>query len=209
MNVRIQYQTTFAAGVSFEGTLIMNNYNLRVWLNTNTDDPANHNIAFERLKYFIAELDSNIFINDDEVEICEKYLNAGLRITTLPGDPVDQIIGIMLFYKLNAIMEDRVSVLETELSSTMSDGITYMHCENEQIDLETIPEWWITPDLVHHDFATNDSVLTIHRSSAWRDLDLGWPATEDTSEATEDDAESGNTVVFADFNRTDKTDETI
>ena len=204
MNVRIQYQTNFTAGVSFEGTLIMNNYNLRVWLNTNTDDPANHNIAFERLKYFIAELDSNIFINDDDVETGEKYLNAGLRITTLPGDPVDQIIGIMLFYKLNAIMEDRVSVLETELSSTMSDGITYMHCENEQIDLDTIPEWWTTPDLVHHDFATSDSVLTIHNGSAWRDLDLAWPAIEDVSEDGEAD-EAGNTVVFADFNRTDET----
>jgi hypothetical protein len=34
----------------------------------------------------------------------------GINVTTLPEEPVDQIIGMMLYYKLNAIMEGRMIV---------------------------------------------------------------------------------------------------
>lgn len=199
MNVRIQYTTNFNAGVSYQGELIMNSYNVRVWLNTNTNDSESHNIAFERLKYFLAEMDSGVFIDEDEVELAKRYLAAGMKVTTLPGDPVDQVIGIMLFYKLNAIMEDRISVLETEISSTISDGVTYMHCESENVDIE-LPAWWLAPDLVHCDIDMSDAenVVNLHRVGAWRDIKLAWPDSKETENIVSAD---NNTVVFANFSK--------
>ena len=195
MNVRLQYTMNFTAGVHYHERMVMNNYMLKVFMITNTTVAENTTIAFERLKYFIAELDSTVFVNSEEQQACQQYVNAGIKITTLPVDPVDQIIGVMLFHKLNAIMEDRIIMVETELSSVLGDSMVYIHSENETAENLVIPEWWMTPDLVHcdTDLIDNDKVLAIHQAGAWRELDLGW------IDAVQSD-QTGN-IVFADFKR--------
>ena len=120
MNVRLKHDMHFTAGVYYNGEMRMNNYNLRLWMITNTYDASSHNISFDRVKYFIyTEMDSTIFINGDDEEQCQQLVDAGLNITTLPGEPVDQLVGLMLYYKLNAIAETRMTIVETELSSVM------------------------------------------------------------------------------------------
>ena len=195
MNVRLQYTMNFTAGVHYHEQMVMNNYMLKVFMITNTAVAENTTIAFERLKYFIAELDSTVFVNSEEQLACQQYVDAGIKITTLPVDPVDQIIGVMLFHKLNAIMEDRIIMVETELSSVLGDNMVYIHSENETADNLVIPEWWLTPDLVHcdTDLIDNDKVLAIHQAGAWRELDLGWIDTVQPDQ-------TGN-IVFADFKR--------
>ena len=195
MNVRLQYTMNFTAGVHYHERMVMNNYMLKVFMITNTTVAENTTIAFERLKYFIAELDSTVFVNSEEQLACQQYVNAGIKITTLPVDPVDQIIGVMLFHKLNAIMEDRIIMVETELSSVLGDSMVYIHSENETAENLVIPEWWMTPDLVHcdTDLIDNDKVLAIHQAGAWRELDLGWIDTVQSDQ-------TGN-IVFADFKR--------
>ena len=201
MNVRLKNDLVFQAGVYYNGELRMNNYNLRLWMITNTHEPSSHNIAFDRIKYFVySTLDSTIFINGDDEEQCQQLVNAGLKITTMPGEPVDQLIGIMLYYKLTAITEGRMNIVETELSSIMGDNMTYLHSESENPEDVICPAWWASPDLIHYntDLVDSDKVVTMHQVSIWRDLDLAWP--------DEDVIESGNTVVFADFKRSDDTE---
>jgi len=196
MNVRLQYTMHFTAGVHYGGQLIMNNYKLTVYMMTNVRESELTNIAFERLKYFITEeIDSTIFINNENHEACSLYAAAGINITTLPKDPVDQIVGVMLFHKLNAIMEDRISVLETEVSSHLGDNMVYLHSENENTQDINIPGWWHTADLNHCDreFDNGDNLFAIpYSGSSWHDLDMAWP--------NETPVETGN-VVFADFKR--------
>jgi hypothetical protein len=200
VNVRLQYTIPFTAAVHYQDRLIMNTYQLRTYMVTNTADAENHNIAFERLKYFITEeMDSTVFINSEHVDACKLYLAAGMKITTLPNDPVDQIIGVMLFCKLNAIMEDRITIIETELSSSLGDNMVYIHGENEVTDNLVFPDWWTTVDVVHcdTDLIDSDNVLSLLRSNVWKELDLGWPeSVNETPTAT------GN-IVFADFGRDD------
>lgn len=199
MNVRLKRDFSFTAGIYYNNQVHMNNYNLRLWMITNSYDLNNHNTAFERLKYFLYnEIDSTVFVNSESVDACQKFINAGFKITTLPGDPVDQLIGIMLYYKLNAIMEDRMLVVETELSSVMGDTMTYLHSAEENSDDLKHPDWWTSPDIVHCDpeVLQADNVLTMHQTSAWRDLGLNWGNEQEESN-------SDNTVVFADFKRDD------
>jgi hypothetical protein len=205
MNVRIQYPLNFTAGIYYNNQMQMNHYVAKLYMMTNTPDSAANNVAFDRIKHFVYnELDSSIFISSECEEQCKKYLDADLKITTFPGDPVDQLVGIMLFCKLSAIMEGRIIMGEVELSSTLSDGLIYIHSDNENIDDLNPPAWWDSVDLIHcdGDLINTDKIVTMHHGSVWRDLDLQWPDIEDITEELEE--ESGNTVVFADFKRLDE-----
>ncbi len=199
MNVRLQYPMTFTAGIFYNSELTMNNYNIRLWLTTNSLDHNEHNIAYERMRYFVQKtLDSSVFIYSEDSERCQLLAKSGVRITTLPADPVDQIIGMMLYSKLNAIMEQRMILHEVEVSSELGDGMIYMHGADENIGPLEEPGWWAEADLTHYDNALvdHDKVMTLNRSAAWRELGLAWP---DSAENTD----TGNTIVFADFNRND------
>jgi len=201
MNVRLKYDLPFTAGIYHSDSLRMNNYSLRLWMTTNTDNPQDQNTAFERIKYFIYNhVDSTIFINSNEQEQCKNFVQAGLNITTIPGDPVDQLIGIMLFYKLNAVMEDRIIIVETELSSAYGEQMTYLHNEVENTMGIESPAWWTTADLTHSGFKLPDTekVVSMSPGTAWRDIDLAW--TDTVAEV-----DTGNIVVFADFKPSDDT----
>lgn len=205
MNVRIQFPVNFTAGIFYNGKMQMNNYTAKIYMMTNTPDGDANNVAFERIKHFIYnELDSSIFISSEYEEQCKKYLEAGIKITTFPGDPVDQLVGIMLHFKLSAIAEERILVGEVELSSVLGDGLIYVHSEIENINDVEVPEWWDTVDLVHcdTDLIDSDKIVTMHHSSVWRELDLQWPDINDVAI----DREEENTVVFADFKRKDETE---
>lgn len=197
MNVRLNYTLSFTAGVYYNNTLHMNNYNLTLWMLTNSADPNDHEVSFDRIQYFVNNiLHSTIFINSDNREKCQQFVQAGLDITSMPGDPVDQLVGIMLYQKLNAITEGRLLILETEISSQVGSGMVYLHGEHENTSGIVPPEWWNTADLSHCDTDLNhqDKVLTLHQINTWRELDLGWP---DSANDTPND----NTVVFANFKK--------
>lgn len=186
---------TFTAGIYYGGETRMNNYCATVYMTTNSHDSVSHNVAFERMKYFVYNcLDSTVFVNQDNESQCNLLMQAGMSITTLPGEPVDQLIGLMLYYKLNALMEDRILVEETEISSTLGENIVYLHSENEITDVESIPEWWTTPDTSHSDYVALpvDKIVAMPANTVWRELDLVWPEPETVTE-------TGNVVVFRNF----------
>ena len=203
MNVRIQYAMRFMAGIYYDDKLQMNEYTVKAYMMTNTEDPADHNIALNRIKHFVYnELESTIFVNENDIDTCNKLAAADLNITTMPTEPVDQVIGIMLYNKFKAITEERLLIGEIELTSALGEGVIYLHGENENVDDIDPPEWWSSADLTHceQDLINTEKVVTLHKGSVWRDLDLQWPDIEDN---TLDDEETGNTVVFADFKRLD------
>lgn len=196
MNVRLQYSFVFTAGVHYQDRLLMNNYMLKVHMITNTPHAESNNIAFERLKYFVhQEIDSTIFINIEHDQACERYLAAGLKITTIANEPVDQILGVMFFHKLNAITEGRITIVETELSSHLGENVIYAHGEHEITNNLTASKWWHTADLSHCDIdmVDQDKVVAMPRVLTWKDLDLSW------SDQPEN-AATGN-IVFADFGK--------
>jgi len=198
MNVRLQYNTNLTAGVFFENSLRMNNYTIKVSMITNTTDPECHNIAYERLKYFVYKiLESSVFIDQRELEACKLYTAAGIRLTTLPEIPIDQIIGIMLYCKFNAIMEDHIQVVEVEVSSELGDRMIYFHCEEESLGPFAEDGWWNDSSTVNCDtgIVFGDDALK-YLAVQWKDLDLGWPV-EDTINGSSDD----NKLVFADFKK--------
>jgi hypothetical protein len=195
MNVRLRHDISFTAGVYYDGNMRMNSYSLTLWMTTACTDATDQNTAFERIKHFVySEMDSTIFINSFHNTQCKLLAAAGLNITTMPGEPVDQLIGLMLYHKLNAITEGRMIIQETELASVMGEGIAYLHSDYEQTMLPAQPDWWQTADPMHCDpeLLDTDKVLNLPQATLWRDLDLAWCEPNTIPD-------TGSTVLFADF----------
>jgi hypothetical protein len=198
MNVRIAQSLSINAGAWYNDTLEMNTYFIKLWMMTQSSSEQEQNIAFRRMKHFIYyELDSTVFIDLAEKEKYTELAQAGLNMTPLPGSASDQMIGIMLFHKLNAIMEGRITVVEVEISA--GDGVVYLHGENETSDDLDQPDWWSLADLAHSDLVHNtENIVNLRPVTTWRDLELAWPETDTPTDP-------GNTIVFADFKASNDT----
>lgn len=194
MSVRLQYDLEFLGGVYYNELLQLNSYSVSLNLTTQTSNSVEINIAMERLKCFVlGELENTVFINENLIDRAELMGMIGINITTLPEEPVDQIIGMMLFQKLNAIMEGRMLVNSLDISSTLGDSVWYQHDIDDSAGPFAQTGWWLDPGPIHSSIPTpgGDSNVVKLSDNHWRDYQLEWPDT------TAND--SGNTVVYANF----------
>ena len=109
MSAIIERDFSFQAGVYFNNTVLFNLYDFTVQMEVETDDIREQNVAMDRIKYFVYEcLDGVIFIQDNEDKAIEKFIDCGFRICPLPDEPYDQVIGLLILYKFNAICESKL-----------------------------------------------------------------------------------------------------
>ena len=193
MNVRLQYDIEFLAGIYYDDRLQMNKYDASISLTTATKDVASTNIAMERLRAFVfEELANTVFINQNNMERAEFLQMIGVNVTTLPEEPVDQIIGMMLYYKLNAIMEGRMVITSLDISSSLGDGVWYQHDEEDLAGPFAADGWWHQSSTQHETIEpqeVGDNVVKVI-STGWHEMGLDWP---------ENQAPVANTVVYANF----------
>lgn len=193
MNVRLQYDVEFLAGIYYDNRLQINSYSVSLSMLTKTIDPVQTNIAMDRLKFFInGVMEHTVFINQSHVEQSEMLSLLGVNVTTLPEEPVDQIIGMMLYYKLNSIMEGRIEITQLDISSTLGDGVWYLHDEEDNPGPFAAKGWWDDSSIQHETVELEpvaDNVVKVI-STGWYELGLDWP---------EPASPTGNTVVFANF----------
>jgi hypothetical protein len=186
----------FLAGIYYDQQLHINSYSIVLNLVTRTVHSQSTNIAMDRLKAFVlTELANTVFVNQKHMEQAEMLAVMGVNVTTLPEEPVDQIIGMMLYYKLNAVMEGRMTVDSLDLCSALGDEVWYRHDEDDASGPFAAEGWWHEANTRHSDLgadASHDNVLKVMTNS-WSEYGLQW--LEDAAAAT------GNTVVFANFNR--------
>ena len=197
MNVRLQYDLDFLAGIYYDDRLQLNSYSVSMSLLTKTLDAVNTNIAMDRLKMFMhGELANTVFVNQDLQERAEMLKIMGVNVTTLPEEPVDQIVGMMLYYTLNAIMEGRMALTRLDLMSALGDSVWYQHDADEDSPGPFRAEgWWHEPSVQHDTVVQGDAGDNVVKviPNAWIEYGLTWP--EDTPEPT------ANTVVFANFTK--------
>ena len=194
MNVKIGFNANLTAGVWWDDHLIMSNYAVTFKLITVTPDVRDSNIALDRLKYLLDEvLTDSVFINETETDQIKKLKAAGIDTVIMPEEPVDQIVGMMLFAKANAIMEGRMTVRSVLLSSNVGDNIIYEHDLRESLAPFDQPGWWLDsgPDCVTAAKKPKEKVFVIEPDK-WRELDLEW-------HDLQTEAEEENVLVFSDF----------
>jgi hypothetical protein len=117
-------------------------------------------------------------------------------VIVLPDEPVDQIMGMMLYLKYNAVMENRMVVTDVEISSVQGDNMGYLHSHGENLSPGLSRDgWWVDAAPTWYDITvthTRDKVVSLNSRPEWADHGLAW------TDATD---KGSNSVVFADFGR--------
>jgi len=179
MTARIKRAFTFQSGAYFNSSMYMNLYNVDINFAVETESIIEQNVALERIKYFLNEcLEHSILIHDVETAQIKKYQEAGLKLCTLPEEPYDQIIGIMLILKLNAITEGKLIVNEVSITSRLSDNVYCIHSIDENTGPFVEDGWWHESSPKINTLKPNNKakkiVKLVKPCDDWDDLDLGW-----------------------------------
>jgi hypothetical protein len=165
-------------------------------MTTNTRDAEDQITCMNRMNHFIYdELGSTIFINENDIEQIQLLAAAGIKLTTLPEAPIDQVIGWVVFLKLNAILEDRMVISDIKIQSDLGDNIKYMHSIGESLGPVESAGWWMDPSPVHSSVkpsANKKRIVKLNKGVSWKKLDMLWSSDVEESQ-------SANTVVFAQF----------
>lgn len=196
MNVKIEYPAEFLSAVYWNEKVMFNCYTVRCEMITGTKDNIEQNIALERLKYILfVQMQNSVFIDAREKAAIKKLEAAGLRTIPLPEQPVDQIVGMMLYCKLDAVMEGRIVMGQLKLSSELGENIIYSHTDMETIGPFQQRGWWNSVEPACSDFkTTTGKVVDIStKPASWQSLDLHW---------SQNDDQTDNTVVV--FRKDDK-----
>jgi hypothetical protein len=183
MTTRISRDFVFQAGVHVEDIFQMNTYDISLAIGVETENIREQNIAMERISYYLIEcLDSCIFVHETEKKVIDKYLAAGLQVCTLPAEPYDQIVNVMLFLKLNAICEGKLEITDMSLGSALSNGVSYMYNSECAVGPFHPKGWWYTSAATITDAAKQnkkDKIVQLFASgNDWDDNNLGWKEKE-------------------------------
>jgi hypothetical protein len=179
LSTRIERSFIFQAGVHFEGSFIMNVYDIALSMEVETASIREQNIAMDRIKYFLQEcLANSVFVHDTEKKVAEKYTQAGIKVCTLPEEPYDQIICLLLLLKLNSITEGRLSITDISLVSELSDDVKFNYSIEETESQPYGTEgWWAEPSTTISDSPKvnkKDKIVKLVKHSDWSIVDLDW-----------------------------------
>lgn len=193
MNVRLKKTLGWYCGIVHQDQFLVNHCSTELSMMTVISSNEEQNVAYERVKFFIHHvLDDSILINENN-PLLEIYQQTGARIITLPEEPVDQIVGMLLYLKLNSIMENRMVVTDVEFWSKTGDSISYLHSVGESLGPLSQGGWWTDSRPcwgLPSEKISQGKVVNLDRVPEWADYDLEWDKKSDNKE---------NSVVFAKF----------
>lgn len=177
MNINLQYNIDFQGAIWYDGSLQLNSYSVCMNLLTQHSKAIVTNIAMERVKAFVmAELANVVFINQEHEAQAQILQTLGANVCTLPDEPVDQIIGIMLYCKLNAITEGKLLITKLDISSSLGDEVWYQHEEDDNAGPFAESGWWLKPSCQKDslDWDKDANVVKVERDG-WTEYGLEWP----------------------------------
>lgn len=198
MTARIHKSFNLLTGLHFNNKYYVNNYEFDLTFNVEADSISEQNIAMERIHYYLYEcLKHCVFINKSDEKMIERYTDIGMNVCTLPEEPYDQIIGIMLLSKLNAITEGRLVATDITISSDMSDGVSCLHSIEETFGPFNEKNWWNDSTQRISDHTKKSKIVKLSKlKNEWQEVYLSW-----TEEKTVKDSAE---IIFTSFDKTDK-----
>lgn len=194
MNYRMSKTWGVLANVVWQDRVLCNDYRIRVDWITATDDSHEQNIAYDRMKYWLFDvMEHSVLIPQDHEKI-SLFQATGQRVITLPGDPVDAVIAMMLLAKFAAITEQRMTFTEVAVSSEQGGHVQHLHSADEDFMQFCEPGWWQDPGPIWQTTKAKrgNKIVNLDRVPEWSELDLGWDATQSKADGH---------VVFAEFTK--------
>lgn len=201
MTARIARRFELHSGVYFSGEFYVNSYDIDVSFNVEAESITEQNIALERIKHYLHDcLEHSVMVVDKEEQAITKFMDAGLRVCILPEEPYDQIIGIMLLLKMNAIAEGRLVATDISVESRMSDGVSCLHSLEDEVGPFRLSGWWndSSTKINNHKPKNKKIVKMAKIKNDWDELQLSWDNPSEIVTVTTAE------IVFANFDKTDK-----
>jgi len=178
MNVRIEKTFDFLASSYLDGSVFNNKFFVHCKMITNTMDHADQNIALDRIRHMLYHEFSNmLFISDEKQTVADKFNAIGQKTCVIPGPPVDQLLGIMLFAKLNAVIQERLYLTELRISSELGDKLVYCQSSEEDLGPFEYTGWWHNSDTSTNNTTTSNKGNVVDLGSKmdpWQQIGLGW-----------------------------------
>jgi hypothetical protein len=204
MNIKLRYDYDFVAGVYNGNNLLLNNYNMSISLTTVSAENE-INLAIQRMSVFMdSKFRNAIFIDEKHRERAKALYDLGCNIITLPSDPIDQIIGLALWCKYTAIVENRIEIDSLEICSRLGDNLWYVIEQGDQLgpfDLDVSNNnWWHRSDLTHADLDHGVGNVLHFDDMTWAVHNLEWPE----QHSNKNDNNQQASVVYADFGKRDQ-----
>jgi len=197
MNVRLSTELSMFASICWMGEVTNNLYSIGLGLETNTEDNLEQNVAVGRIRTYVQDLlHSSIIIDQQYATQIKQFTALGFKTITLPEQPFDQSVAIMLYCKLNAICEGKLTVTDITLSSTAGDNMRYHFDAEDAFGPFADDGWWHETDPSWCDHSAENpsgKVLKMDRKLTWNDLGLSWDGN-----TPQDD---GGNVVVGDFGK--------
>lgn len=172
-------------------------YDAVIGMTSVSEDLAEINIAYQRMKFWFYEIMKNSVVISDDFPSLDAWRATQTRCLVLPQEPVDQLMGIMLYRKMDAVVQGRLNITDVGISSTLDEEIIYHHDSDEDQGCLSQDGWWSDPrptwslDSPRH--RRNSKVINLRRQAEWKDHDLDW----DPDDSSGDDG----VVVVTDFGR--------
>lgn len=163
----------------------VNFYTITVNATTINQDSQQINLAYERLRFWLLDVLQDSFLINAENPCLEKFQATGGRVLLLPGEPAAQLLGVALFCKLSAIVDNRIGIDNLLITSDLDDDIIYSHQSGEDDDIIPPDNWWRDPGPAWQNKKSmrrrSDKVIALGRVAEWKDHDLGWNHDQHTS----------------------------
>ena len=175
MATRIEKDYIFEAGMHFAESYLINSFELTLFMEVNTDDMHEQNIAIERLDYLIYTcLQNCVFVSMNESDVIDKYKQAGMEVCTLSDEPYDQIIASLLLIKMNTILENRLIIDDMVFGSKITAGIRFTFSFEEIPKEYFTKNWWTSSGIRINDLETIESNVVNLFDNDWATLELLW-----------------------------------
>ena len=172
---------------------------------TNTDDNYHQNIAFERMRVIVEEVFNNGIFVDYENEMLDPLFDLyPEKLVLLPKDACDQVVGMALFHKINAVMEKKLICYGIRISSKFGDNVWYQFGVDDNAGVfNAVQEkpkgrkkktafsadmWWNRSDLLTMDLTDCED----NSNAIWEDIGLGWECEDEEPE--EENAKNGDVI---------------
>jgi hypothetical protein len=175
MNSRVEKDFYFLSAVHIMDTYWVNAYEVTVSMIVETENEVEANVAIERISHYIdSAIQNSIFIDRAASEKIEKYKEAGMKVCCTPGLPHDQVVASILMLKLNAIMENRITITDIVLTSKLNGDLRYNVVLEVAEEYYSGNNWWNKSDISINCTTDDTNIVKLFDDNEWKSLNLGW-----------------------------------
>ena len=176
MNVKLSHDIGFSAVVIEGDKIYPNTFYLKINMLTITENSVLQNVAIQRILFFLNEIMDGCTLCKISNPIANKFIKLAKEsnVILLPEEPFDQVLGMILYSKLNAIVEGNLEIDVITIGSEFAPDLTYTIDDFEEFEFDSekieLP-WWERSDL-----CTSDNQKIIKKTPDWSSFGLGWDA---------------------------------